>query len=91
MLLKPEQLERHLEEPLRPLYFVGGDELLLVEDACRAIVKRASDQGFTERERYDIGPGTDWSDVFSGASNMSLFSAKRVLDIRLSAKGVDRA
>ena len=91
MLLKPEQLERHLEEPLRPLYFVGGDELLLVEDACRAIVKTASDQGYTERERYDIGPGTDWSDVFSGAASMSLFSAKRVLDIRLSAKGVNRA
>ena len=42
MLLKPEQLRRHAEEPLQPLYFVGGDELLLVEDACQAIVKAVS-------------------------------------------------
>ena len=91
MLLNPEQLRRHAEEPLQPLYFVGGDELLLVEDACQAIVQAASEQGYTEKERYDIGPGTDWTDVFSGASSMSLFSSKRVLDVRLPAKGVDRA
>ena len=91
MLLNPEQLRRHTEEPLQALYFIGGDELLLVEDACQVIVKAASEQGFTERERYDIGPGTDWTDVFSGASSMSLFSSKRMLDIRLPAKGVDRA
>jgi len=49
MLLKPEQLGRHLEELLRPVYFVGGDELLLVEDACRAIVQTASDRGFPRK------------------------------------------
>ena len=73
MLLNPEQLRHHAEEPLQPLYFVGGDELLLVEDACQAIVKAASEQGYTEKERYDIGSGTDWTDVFSAASSMSLF------------------
>ncbi|MEC9286396.1 MAG: DNA polymerase III subunit delta [Pseudomonadota bacterium] len=91
MRLKPEQLDRHLNEPLEPVYFVGGDELLLIEDVCVAIVKAAGEQGFSERERFDIGSGTDWADVFSGASSMSLFSEKRMLDIRLSAKGVDRA
>ena len=91
MQLKPEQLENHLAEPLESMYFVGGDELLLIEDVCRAIVQAASDQGFGERERFDVGSGTDWADVFSVASSMSLFSTKRMLDIRLSAKGVDRA
>ena len=47
MLLNPEQLRHHAEEPLQPLYFVGGDELLLVEDACQAIVKAASEQGLS--------------------------------------------
>ena len=91
MHLKPEQLGRHLEEPMRSVYFVGGDELLLVEDACLAIVKTAYAQGFTERERIAVGAGNEWADVFSSASSMSLFSAKRMLDIRLSSKGVDRA
>ena len=49
MLLNPEQLRHHAEAPLQRLYFVVGDELLLVEDACHAIVQAASEQGYTDR------------------------------------------
>jgi len=37
MRLKPEQLNQHLQSPLKPVYVVSGDEPLLSQEICDSI------------------------------------------------------
>jgi len=78
-----DTLRSHLTaEPARA-YLVSGDEGLLVgeaADAIRAHVKRA---GFEEREVHFIERVADWDDVRSSSNNMSLFGARKLIELRL--------
>ena len=83
MQLRPEQLAAHLEKPLAPLYFLHGDEPLLVIEAADAIRTAARKQGFEEREVIVVGTGFKWDDLFMAAGNMSLFGGSKLVDLRI--------
>ncbi len=83
MQLRPEQLAAHLEKPLAPLYFLHGDEPLLVIEAADAIRAAARRQGFEEREVIVVGTGFKWDDLFMAAGNMSLFGGSKLVDLRI--------
>ena len=76
---------------MKPLYFVGGEEYLLIAEACDVIVDAAFKYGYVERVRYDVTSSAGWTDIFSQSANFSLFSEKKIIDIRLASKGLDRA
>ena len=50
MQLKPEQLDRHLQKQLAPVYFISGDDPLRVMEAADAVRAAARGQGYDERE-----------------------------------------
>jgi DNA polymerase-3 subunit delta len=81
--LTPDSLSSHLEQHLLPAYLVSGDEPLLTGEAADAIRARARAMGFTEREVHFLERGSDWDDVRASAGNLSLFGARRVLELRL--------
>jgi len=84
MELRPDRLERQLAgEPLRPVYLVAGAEPLLVQECADAIRARAREQGYGEREVYDVEAGFDWNALGRGLASMSLFSQRRLFDLRL--------
>jgi len=83
--LNIDSLATHLERQLLPAYLISGDEPLLAAEAADAVRARARDLGFTERETYFIERVADWADVRASASNLSLFAAKRVVEIRLNS------
>jgi DNA polymerase-3 subunit delta len=83
MQLKPEQLEKHLQKSLAPVYFISGDEPLRVLEAADAVRARARQEGFAERDVLTVQPGFDWNSLSSAAGNLSLFSERRVVDVRL--------
>ncbi len=72
-----------LRSNLRSVYLVSGDEPLLVQEACAAIIERARQAGFDEIERHTIERGFDWDGLTAGADNLSLFARRRVLSLRL--------
>jgi DNA polymerase III subunit delta len=82
--LTPESLTTHLADHLLPAYLVSGDEPLLSGEAADAIRARARAAGFSEREVHFIERASDWDDVRASAANLSLFGARRVLEIRLA-------
>ncbi|HPF25977.1 MAG TPA: DNA polymerase III subunit delta [Steroidobacteraceae bacterium] len=87
MKLNADNLCASLEQGLRPAYLLSGDEPLLVSEAADAIRTAARAQGFEERDVYFIERASDWSDVLAGANNLSLFGARKLLELRLpSAK-----
>jgi len=83
MKVKPEQLTSHLKKSLAPIYLVGGDEPLQVQESCDAIRKAAREQGFTEREVMNVERGFDWHDILHAADSMSLFGDRKIIECRL--------
>lgn len=84
MRLKAEQLSSHLSQgPLAPVYLISGDEPLLVQEVTDQIRSTAKTQGFTERELLHAEAGFDWNTVLIEANSLSLFSEKKVLEIRI--------
>jgi DNA polymerase-3 subunit delta len=84
MRLKPEQLDRHLKQPaLSPIYFVTGDEPLQATEVCDAIRARARALGYAERVLLEVERDFDWNRVQQAGANLSLFSERRIVELRL--------
>lgn len=83
--LNADTLAAHLEKELLPVYLISGDEPLLTAEAADAVRARARAQGFTEREVHFLERGADWDGVRASAANLSLFAARRLLEIRLGS------
>jgi DNA polymerase-3 subunit delta len=77
------QLAQHLKKGLSPLYAVHGAEALLALEAGDAIRAAARKSGCAEREVFSAEPGADWSKVGASAANLSLFSTRKLLEVRI--------
>ena len=85
MKLTADSLATHLRERLLPAYLISGDEPLLAGEAADAVRARARAAGFTEREVHFVERAGDWDEVRGSAASLSLFGARRVLEIRLAS------
>lgn len=84
MKLTLENLSAQLAERLLPVYLVSGDEPLLVGEASDAIRARARARGFAEREVFFIERSSAvWDEVRQAALALSLFTARRIVEIRM--------
>ena len=90
MPLKADQLSAALQQSLQSIYLISGDETLLVEEACDAVVQKAREEGFIERSIHHIESGFKWHDVINDAASMSLFAERKVLDLRIPAGKFDK-
>ena len=83
MKLTFDSLRSHLSgEPARA-YLVSGDEALLVGEAADAIRARVKKAGFDEREVHFIERVADWEEVRASSNNLSLFGARKLIELRL--------
>jgi DNA polymerase-3 subunit delta len=85
MQLHYEQLNKLLvaNKPLAPIYFISGEELLLVQMTCDRIRSSAKKQGFSEREVFYVESGFNWQTLLTHANNYGLFSEKQILELHL--------
>lgn len=83
MQTSPDQLSNHLKRGLAPVYFVYGEEVLLVEESCRAIREAAHAAGHAERQVLTVESGFDWNGLFASLQSLSLFSERRIVELRL--------
>ena len=84
MKLTSDSLATALAQRLLPAYLISGDEPLLSGEAADAIRARARADGFTEREVHFIERNSVWDEVRASTSNLSLFGARRLVEIRLA-------
>lgn len=83
MWLKAEQLSSALARNLAPIYFVSGDEPLQVGEAADAIRLAAKNAGYENRELFTVDAHFSWMDFLQAADSMSIFSDKKIIDLRL--------
>lgn len=84
MQLALPQLAKHLQQPLRALYVLHGDEALLQQEAADGIRRAARAQGFTERSVFTVaGAHVDWSSILACGAEMSLFGDRQIVEIHI--------
>lgn len=87
MQVRPDQLPSVLKKKIDAVYFISGDEPLQKMEAADLVRDVCKQQDYLEREIIDVDANFDWQVLRDEASNMSLFSSRRILDLRLpSAK-----
>lgn len=91
MKIKPEQLSRTLASQNLPLYWLSGDEPLLMIEAADLIRKHYREQGYTEREILNVDKSFDWEQFLQSTSNLSLFAEKKIIELRLATAKLEDA
>lgn len=76
------RLKEH-KENLLPVYFVCGDEPLQLNEACDSIRKSARQCGYDERQVFHVSSSFDWDTLLAAANTLSLFSEKRLIELRI--------
>lgn len=82
MPLRADQLAGSLKRGLAPVYLVGGEEPLLLQECCDQIREAAHAKGFIERELLQVERGFDWSELQQVAAP-SLFATQKIIDLRI--------
>jgi len=83
MRLKPEQITSALQKGLAPVYFISGDEPLQLGETADAIRAAARSAGYDLREVLVADAGFSWNELTESAGSLSVFSDKKIIDLRL--------
>jgi DNA polymerase-3 subunit delta len=81
--LNSEDLPRHLQAGLKPLYVVHGEALLLAIEAGDSIRAAARATGYSERETFVVEQHFKWAELKNATQSLSLFADKKIIDIRI--------
>ena len=83
MPIRAEQLAEQLQRGLAPVYLIGGQEMLLVQECRDQVCVAAREQGYTEREVLQVEKSFDWEELAATGAAPSLFASRRIIDLRL--------
>jgi DNA polymerase-3 subunit delta len=85
-----DQLPAALGRGLAPAYLVAGEEPLLIGEAADAIRAAARAAGFADRKVFFVEKGFDWDELRTETQALSLFSARRIVELRLPSGKPDK-
>lgn len=83
MWITSEKLSSVLKKQLAPVYFLSGDEPLQLNEAADGIRQAAKQAGYDTRELLTVDAHFSWSDFSFAADSLSIFSEKKIIDLRL--------
>nr|WP_194249418.1 DNA polymerase III subunit delta [Halomonas salicampi] len=75
-----------LDKQLPKVVIVAGEEPLQHRDACDAVRQAARQAGIEEREVVDVEPNFAWGKLLEVANNLSLFSTRKLIEVRLGTQ-----
>ena len=83
MKIKAENLPQNLLTNKYSIFWISGDEPLLVQESADLVRKHYRETGFEEREIYNTDSDFDFDRFNNSVNNLSLFSAKKIFELRL--------
>ncbi|MCK6371151.1 MAG: DNA polymerase III subunit delta [Gammaproteobacteria bacterium] len=83
MKINADTLVARLGKGLAPVYVLCGDEPLLADEALELIRERAREAGCSERELHIAERYFDWDAFDMALQTGSLFSSRRLIELRL--------
>ena len=91
MQVNADRLEERLaDRGLEKFYFFYGEEPLQALECAGAVRHQAISEQVTERVIFDVNVGIDWQVLLDGNKEMSLFSSRRLVEIRLGNRKPDK-
>lgn len=92
MKLSGEQFHLSLTKaPLKPCYWLAGNEPLQLKEAQQALWGAAEPQGFAERQVIEVNNSFDWSYWQKDIHSRLLFSSQRLVELRLASAKLTEA
>ena len=82
-------LQKKAEMP--QVILLSGDEPLQMMEAADSVRKQALKQGFSERDLLHADAQFDWGTLLGASNALSLFSEKKLLDLRVMMKSPGKA
>jgi DNA polymerase-3 subunit delta len=76
-------LKQNVNQGLKPVWLVFGDELWQKNDSLQQIKQSAQQQGFSELIRFSADDKFDWQQVVDEYQMLSLFASQRIFEIEL--------
>lgn len=70
-------------EQLPKVILINGNEPLIIEEALDQVRQHLKSIGFIERLKYQMESGFDWSSITGIGQEMSLFSERRLIELRV--------
>ncbi|MCY4181601.1 MAG: DNA polymerase III subunit delta [Gammaproteobacteria bacterium] len=90
MKIRGDQLAATLAGKPVPLYWLAGDEPLLAQEAADAVRAHWREAGFAERTVHHVEAGFDWEDFLYELDATSLFSERKLLELRFYSGKLDQ-
>ncbi|MDO5054903.1 MAG: DNA polymerase III subunit delta [Pasteurella oralis] len=81
--ISTEQLGSSLQHRLAKLYYLVGQDPLLLSESQDLINQAALMQGFDEKNVISVDSNTNWNDLFERCQSMGLFFNKQILFLNL--------
>ncbi len=72
-----------LKAGLKPVYLVSGDEPYQCRETVASITRAVAAAGFSQTVKLHVESGFDWSELEAEASALSLFSDKKLIDLKM--------
>lgn len=89
MKLKPEDLTHTLKSNSFSTYWLAGDETLLIQESADEIRHHYHELGFTGRDIFNVERGFRWENFIKATANLSLFTEKKIFELRLLSSKLD--
>lgn len=83
MRVAPADLRQRIANGFPSAVLLFGEEPLLIEESARGIRESAREQGFTDRIPLSAESGFDWGKLTGSSRTLSLFSERRLIELRL--------
>lgn len=91
MKLYANQLSSHIKKGLQPSYLLFGDEPFQIDDSRRIIKQAAKSDGVDEFIRLTDDDQFDWLELLEHCQSMSLFSARKLIELELTSGKLPKA
>jgi DNA polymerase-3 subunit delta len=88
--LNADQLPAALGRGLAPIYLISGDEPLIVGELADSVRAAARSGGFADRVIFSIERGFDWEELRRETHALSLFSERRLFELRMPSGKPDK-
>tara|TARA_B100000900_G_scaffold183440_1_gene155588 strand:- start:391 stop:1419 length:1029 start_codon:yes stop_codon:yes gene_type:complete len=82
------QLTNQLDKKIHPIYIITGNESYQEDTCAQKIINKAKEIDFEEHEVLYIEKSFDWKSFEIANSNLSLFSEKKIIELRFLTKTV---
>jgi DNA polymerase-3 subunit delta len=89
--IRPEQLQRTLSSTDPAIYWLAGDEPLLMQESADLIRQHYRHRDFLEREVFNVDKNFDWNQFINATGNLSLFCKLKIIELRLGSARLDDA